>query len=1139
MDEELYDEFGNCIGKEKDLLENVSDDEYDDNNSYDENGNDSDDIEIKENKNLKSDNNELSNYIKNIQKFDKDDNIIKDNIDDSNNNYEITEYNKDYGDDDIIIERINMQEDSQPLTTPIIESNNVKKYDFQDNNVDTNFDFDYLASLSTSSKLFRNLAIVGNLHHGKTSFIDLFVNHTHNLKKIKNDLTIDNKELYNKQDFNKRYLDSRVDEQLQGLTIKSKPISLVLKDAKGKSRMITFLDTPGHPNFSDEISNSLRAVEGVVFVVDIIEGILNHTKNIIKEVIKQDLDIILVINKIDRLVLELKLPPKDAYFKIKHTIDEFNLVIQDNLIFNPFILNNTDNSDVKYRSNYVHPVNGNVFFSSSSFNILFSLESFFANLNKRHCNKINNNIKNEKNTNRNTDTNTNSNTTNNNINFNSDENFYKMCWGDLYYNHKSKKFSSDVKDSTYKVRSFVEFILEPIYKLFGYTISLNIEELNGFLSEVGVQLSKKELLLNPDELLKSVFKYKFLMINHFVDKIFQHVLEPSEANIKKINFFYTGNRKTDFYNRITSIPNRTIVNTNVVLNNKQNDHNEIKINSKIDGGKENENNNTEILENIQNNDQSNIIQIKDKPLLIFVFKMYHDKDYKSFSCLGKILSGQISKDDNVDVLGEFYTPNKKEDKSSKIIKNLFIYQSRYKVEINKMYEGNIVLIEGVDEYISKSATIVNSMSFNNMKNINSPLNNISNEGIQSISVLKPIDYFNFSYFKINIEPIIPSELPKMIDGLLRINKSYPLCKIKVEETGEHIITGTGEMYMNCIMHDLRVLYSEIEIKISDPCVVFQETVFESSQEASIAESSNLKNSISILAEPMEEGLENDIQLFNLMNSSNRGLLSNILENDYKWELLEIDNIWAFEDKLGTDNENYNTSKLQDFSSNIISNKYNANTSFNGINLLVNYTLPFKTDQSNLYNVKNFIETGFQWACNEGPLIEEPIRNVKFKIIEAGINNEPCFRSGGQIMPMVRKACHNSVLLASPRLMEPILKAEIITPSDCESVITQILSRRRGHIDSFIPKPGTSFYIMIVTIPALDSFGFEVDIRNLTAGMSFVTSYFDHWGILPGDPLDKEILIKNLEPSVAPHLARECLIKTRKRKGLNENVRLLN
>lgn len=183
------------------------------------------------------------------------------------------------------------------------------------------------------------------------------------------------------------------------------------------------------------------------------------------------------------------------------------------------------------------------------------------------------------------------------------------------------------------------------------------------------------------------------MINHFVDKIFQHVLEPSEANIKKINFFYTGNRKTDFYNRITSIPNRTIVNTNVVLNNKQNDHNEIKINSKIEGGKENENNNSEILENIKNNDQSNIIQIKDKPLLIFVFKMYHDKDYKSFSCLGKILSGQISKDDNVDVLGEFYTPNKKEDKSSKIIKNLFIYQSRYKVEINKMYEGNIVLIE--------------------------------------------------------------------------------------------------------------------------------------------------------------------------------------------------------------------------------------------------------------------------------------------------------------------------------------------------------------------------------------------------------------------------------------------------------------
>lgn len=63
--------------------------------------------------------------------------------------------------------------------------------------------------------------------------------------------------------------------------------------------------------------------------------------------------------------------------------------------------------------------------------------------------------------------------------------------------------------------------------------------------------------------------------------------------------------------------------------------------------------------------------------------------------------------------------------------------------------------------------------------------------------------------KIAVEPINPSELPKMLDGLRKVNKSYPLLSTKVEESGEHIILGTGELYLDCVMHDLRRMYSEI------------------------------------------------------------------------------------------------------------------------------------------------------------------------------------------------------------------------------------------------------------------------------------------------------------------------------------------
>jgi U5 small nuclear ribonucleoprotein component len=64
----------------------------------------------------------------------------------------------------------------------------------------------------------------------------------------------------------------------------------------------------------------------------------------------------------------------------------------------------------------------------------------------------------------------------------------------------------------------------------------------------------------------------------------------------------------------------------------------------------------------------------------------------------------------------------------------------------------------------------------------------------------------------------------MIEAIRRANKSYLLLKTKVEESGEHVLIGTGEVHLDCILHDIRNLYSDIEVRISDPCVVLSETV---------------------------------------------------------------------------------------------------------------------------------------------------------------------------------------------------------------------------------------------------------------------------------------------------------------------------
>jgi U5 small nuclear ribonucleoprotein component len=99
----------------------------------------------------------------------------------------------------------------------------------------------------------------------------------------------------------------------------------------------------------------------------------------------------------------------------------------------------------------------------------------------------------------------------------------------------------------------------------------------------------------------------------------------------------------------------------------------------------------------------------------------------------------------------------------------------------------------------------------------------------------------------------------------------------------------------------------------------------------------------------------------------------------------------------------------------------------------------------------------------------------------------------------------------------------------------VLSRRRGHATSSIAKPGTPLYTVTANIPLIDSFGFETDLRTHTQGQAFCLSVFDHWDIVPGDPLDKSIMLRPLEPAPIEGLAREFMVKTRRRKGLSEDV----
>lgn len=193
------------------------------------------------------------------------------------------------------------------------------------------------------------------------------------------------------------------------------------------------------------------------------------------------------------------------------------------------------------------------------------------------------------------------------------------------------------------------------------------------------------------------------------------------------------------------------------------------------------------------------------------------------------------------------------------------------------------------------------------------------------------------------------------------------------------------------------------------------------------------------------------------------------------------------------------------------------------------------DSKLLSSVKESVKQGFQWGTREGPLCDESIRGVKFRILDASLAQEPIYRGGGQIIPTARRVCYSSFLLATPRLLEPVYYVEVQAPADCVAAVYTVLSRRRGHVTKDIPKPGSPLYTVKAFIPVLDANGFETDLRTATLGQAFCQMSFDHWSVVPGDPTDSSIQLRPLEPAMGQSLARDLVLKTRRRKGLSDSI----
>jgi ribosome assembly protein 1 len=174
---------------------------------------------------------------------------------------------------------------------------------------------------STSAAHTRNICIIAHVDHGKTTLAD-------NLLAGSSD--IHGKSILSQRQagLGLRYMDSREDEQDRGITMKASCIALSVEPAApgGMPSIVNLIDSPGHVDFCGEVSAAARLSDGALLVVDAVEGVCVQTHAVLQQAWDEHVVPVLVLNKIDRLIVELKLSPLEAWHHMKNVVQQVNAI---------------------------------------------------------------------------------------------------------------------------------------------------------------------------------------------------------------------------------------------------------------------------------------------------------------------------------------------------------------------------------------------------------------------------------------------------------------------------------------------------------------------------------------------------------------------------------------------------------------------------------------------------------------------------------------------------------------------------------------------------------------------------------------------------------------------------------------------
>jgi len=457
------------------------------------------------------------------------------------------------------------------------------------------------------------------------------------------------------------------------------------------------------------------------------------------------------------------------------------------------------------------------------------------------------------------------------------------------------------------------------------------------------------------------------------------------------------------------------------------------------------------------------------PLMMFVSKMVPTSDKGRFYAFGRVFAGTVATGQKVRIYGPNYEPGKKKDLYLKSIQRTLIQMGRYVEQVADVPAGNNACLVGVDQYLLKTGTVTT---------------------IESAHSFRQMKYSVSPVVRVAVDVKNPQDLPKLVEGLKRLSKSDPLVLCMTEESGEHIVAGAGELHLEICLKDLADDFmGGAPIKISDPVVSYRETVTDESSMMCLSKSANKHNRLFCKAMPFPEGLDEAIEEGRVAPRDEFKARARLISDEFGLDVGEMRKIWAFGPE-GT-----------------------------GPNLLVDGSKGVQY----LNEIKDHVNSGFQWATKEGPMSEEQCRGVILRVIDVTLHADAIHRGAGQILPTARRVTYASMLTASPSLLEPMYLSDISCPQDATGGIYGVLTTRRGHVFAEEARPGSPIVQLKAYLPVAESFGFTSALRAATGGKAFPQNSFHHWQALNSDPL------------TAGTKCNEVVLSIRERKGLSAEI----